>query len=297
MSIGALNAFLEALVVERGAAVNTVAAYRRDLEHAEASFGGGLEEAGEADLRRYLADLLQAGLSPRTVSRRRSALRQFFLFCTAEGYREDNPADRLDAPKTGRPLPRHLGVEEVGRLIEAIESQDGPAQLRLYCIVELLYGAGLRVSELVGLAMSDVPPGRAWLTVRGKGGGLRLGRPADAIAVGAVVRVMESGIPLAACFPGGVGGCRIEACCALKGVLAEAEAAFFAVLDRYSVDDLVRGNPELRTFLLDGPPDMRPSDAGRQGSATAPRPSTSGRGAGTRRDRRASPDSLSARGR
>ena len=134
-------------------------------------------------------------------------------------------------------------------------------------------------------------------TVRGKGGGLRLGRPADAIAVGAVVRVMESGIPLAACFPGGVGGCRIEACCALKGVLAEAEAAFFAVLDRYSVDDLVRGNPELRTFLLDGPPDMRPSDAGRQGSATAPRPSTSGRGAGTRRDRRASPDSRSARGR
>lgn len=169
MSISALDAFLEALLVERGAAANTVAAYRRDLEHAEASFGSGLEEAGEADLRRYLADLLQGGLSPRTVSRRRSALRQFFLFCAAEGYREDNPADRLDAPKTGRPLPRHLGVEEVGRLIEAIESQDGPAQLRLYCIVELLYGAGLRVSELVGLAMSDVPPGRAWLTVRGKG--------------------------------------------------------------------------------------------------------------------------------
>ncbi len=183
MSIGALNAFLEALVVERGAAANTVAAYRRDLEDAQASLGGGLEEAGEADLRRYLADRLQAGLSPRTVSRRRSALRQFFLFCTAEGYREDNPADRLDAPRTGRPLPRHLGVEEVSRLIEAIESHAGPAQLRLYCIVELLYGAGLRVSELVGLAMSDVPPGRAWLTVRGKGGRERivpLGRPARA---------------------------------------------------------------------------------------------------------------------
>ena len=170
MTVCALDAFLEALVVERGAAANTVSAYRRDLEDAQATLGGGLEAAGEADLRSYLAGLLRAGRSPRTVSRRRSALRQFFLFCTAEGYRGDNPADRLDAPKIGRPLPRHLGIEELGAIIEAIESYDGPARLRLGCIVELLYGAGLRVSELVGLVMSDVPPGRGWLTVRGKGG-------------------------------------------------------------------------------------------------------------------------------
>ena len=183
MTLTALDAFLEALVVERGAAANTVAAYRRDLEDAEAVLDGGLEVAGEADLRRYLAGLLQAGRSPRTVSRRRSALRQFFLFCTAEGYRPDNPADRLDAPKIGRPLPRHLGVEELRAMIEAIESYDGPARLRLGCILELLYGAGLRVSELVGLTMSDVPPGRGWLTVRGKGGRERvvpLGGPARA---------------------------------------------------------------------------------------------------------------------
>ena len=106
---------------------------------------------------------------------------------------------------------------------------------------------------------------------------------------------MEKGIPLAECFPGGVGGCRIETCCALKGVLAEAEAAFFAVLDRYSVDDLVQGNRELRAFVLAGPADELPSDAGPQGGATAPRPSTTGRGAGTRQDRPASPDSRSAR--
>ncbi len=183
MSIGALNAFLEALVVERGAAANTVAAYRRDLEDAEAALGGGLETAGEAGLRGYLAGLLQDGLSPRTVSRRRSALRQFFLFCAAEGYRSDNPADRLEAPKIGRPLPRHLGIEELRAIIGAVDSFDGPARLRLGCIVELLYGAGLRVSELVGLAMSDVPPGRDWLTVRGKGGRERvvpLGGPARA---------------------------------------------------------------------------------------------------------------------
>lgn len=183
MRAGALDAFLEALVVERGAAANTVAAYRRDLEDAEEALGCGLEASGEAELRSYLAGLLQDGLSPRTVSRRRSALRQFFLFCTAEGYRRDNPADKLDAPRIGRPLPRHLGVEELRALIEAIASYDGRARLRLGCIVELLYGTGLRVSELVGLAISDVPPGRDWLTVRGKGGRERivpLGAPARA---------------------------------------------------------------------------------------------------------------------
>ena len=90
-------------------------------------------------------------------------------------------------------------------------------------------------------------------TVRGKGGGLRLARPAEAIAVGAVVRELEKGIPLAECFPGGGGGCRIETCCALKGILTVAEAAFFAVLDRYTIDDLVHGNGDLRAFVLAGP--------------------------------------------
>ncbi len=132
-------------------------------------------------------------------------------------------------------------------------------------------------------------------TVRGKGGGLRLARPAEAIGVGAVTQSMERGIPLAECFPGGGGGCRIETCCALKGVLAEAEAAFFAVLDRHTIYDLVRGNRELRAFVLAGPADELPSDARPQSGATAPRPSTTGRGAGTRRDRRASADSRSDR--
>lgn len=197
MSISALNAFLEALVIERGAAANTVAAYRRDLEDAEASLGSGLEAAGEADLRGYLAGLLRHGRSPRTVSRRRSALRQFFLFCVAEGHRSDNPADRLEAPRIGRPLPRHLGVEELRAIIEAVESYDGPTRLRLGCIVELLYGTGLRVSELVGLAMSDVPPGRDWLTVRGKGGRERvvpLGGPARA-AIDAWTAVRQRYLP------------------------------------------------------------------------------------------------------
>ena len=102
-------------------------------------------------------------------------------------------------------------------------------------------------------------------TVRGKGGGLRLARPAEAIAIRAVARSMERGIPLAECFPGGAGGCRIETCCALKGVLDQAEAAFFAVLDRYTIDDLVHGNRELRTFILDGSASVPSSDARSEG--------------------------------
>lgn len=91
-------------------------------------------------------------------------------------------------------------------------------------------------------------------TVRGKGGGLRLARPAEAISVGAVARHAERSIPLAECFPGGAGGCRIASCCIYRRVLAEAEAAFFAELDRYTVRDLVVNNPALRAVLLSNPP-------------------------------------------
>ena len=106
-------------------------------------------------------------------------------------------------------------------------------------------------------------------TVRGRGGGLRLARSAEAIGVGAVARLMEAGIPLAQCFPGGTGSCRIETCCALKGILAEAEAAFFAVLDRHSVDDLVHGNRKLRAFVVDGPASRSSPEARAEGRSSA----------------------------
>ena len=115
-------------------------------------------------------------------------------------------------------------------------------------------------------------------TVRGKGGGLRLARPAEAVGVGAVTRSMERSMPLAECFPGGSGNCRIETCCALKGVLAEAEAAFFAVLDRYTVDDLVHGNRELRGFVRGGPGDALPQDDPRIGASGSANRPTSSRG-------------------
>ncbi len=91
-------------------------------------------------------------------------------------------------------------------------------------------------------------------TVRGRAGGLRLAGPAEAIPVGAVVRYIERTVPLAECFPGGRGGCRIAPCCVYRQVLAEAEAAFLAALDRYTVRDLVESNPALRARLLPNAP-------------------------------------------
>ena len=87
-------------------------------------------------------------------------------------------------------------------------------------------------------------------TVRGRSGGLRLARPAETISVGAVARHIERTIPLAECFPEGAGACRIVSSCVYRHVLVEAEEAFFAVLDRYSVRDLVEDNPALRSVLL-----------------------------------------------
>ena len=85
--------------------------------------------------------------------------------------------------------------------------------------------------------------------IRGRNGGLRLARPAKAILVGAVARQTEQGSALVECFPGGSGKCRIKPHCRLKGVLAEAQEAFFTVLDRYTVHDLVKRNPALLELL------------------------------------------------
>ena len=112
------------------------------------------------------------------------------------------------------------------------------------------------IAERCGISRSHLTKvvwelGRAGFveTVRGKGGGLRLARPAAAIPLGAVARYMERTIPLAECFPGGAGGCRIASACRYRVVLGEAEAAFFAALDRFSIHDLVEGNRELRARL------------------------------------------------
>jgi len=170
------EAFLEMMAVERDASPNTLAAYGRDLEDAEAHLAGsgGLEHAAQEDVEAYFADLSRRGLSPATASRRRSAVRQFYRFCLAEGWRQDDPSRRVEAPKKARSLPKVLTREEVERLIAAASARDGAQGLRLGCMVELLYASGLRVSELLDLKLDALARDPAFLIVKGKGGKERL---------------------------------------------------------------------------------------------------------------------------
>ena len=169
--------FLEMLAAERGAAVNTVAAYRHDLADFAvflAARGTPVDEADADDIRAYLAALNRAGLSPRTAARRLSSLRQFHGFLLAEGLRADDPSTGIDAPRIGRRLPRVLAEVEVEALLAAARTRPGPEGVRLRALMELLYATGLRVSELVGLPLDGISRDRRFLVVRGKGGRERM---------------------------------------------------------------------------------------------------------------------------
>ncbi|MCU0985393.1 MAG: site-specific tyrosine recombinase XerD [Acetobacteraceae bacterium] len=171
------DAFLEMLAAERGAARNTLLAYRADLDDAAAFLaarGIALSAASQDDLRGYLESLAALGLSARTAARRLSALRQFHLFLFRERVRADDPTAELDRPKLGRRLPRILSVAEVAKLIEAAAGQPGPEGLRDAALIELLYGSGLRASEVITLPRAAFREGTEVLVVRGKGGKERL---------------------------------------------------------------------------------------------------------------------------
>jgi integrase/recombinase XerD len=174
-----LEAFLEMQAAERGAAANTLDAYRRDLEDAAGFLkakGVDLAKAATADLRAYLSGLKDSGMSARTQARRLSCLRQFFRFLFTEQIRQDDPALGLDSPKAGRPLPKYLSEKQVRALLDAAaeKAKDGPMGVRLCCLVELLYASGMRVSELVGLPWSSAARDQESLLITGKGGKERL---------------------------------------------------------------------------------------------------------------------------
>jgi integrase/recombinase XerD len=171
-----IESFLEMLSAERGARANTLDAYARDLDDAQNNVRGGLKSAHAEAIEAYVADMARRGLAPATARRRISALRQFYRFLLQENVRADDPTSRLDAPKRARALPKTLSVEEIERLLEAADTPRDKA------IIELLYGAGLRVSELVALPLRMAPkPGQEHMVIEGKGGKERLvalGRPA-----------------------------------------------------------------------------------------------------------------------
>lgn len=188
--------FIEMMVAERGASANTVAAYQRDLF----DFLIYIEKAGDSltaipreKVEAFLAGLSKAGLSAQTVARKLSALRQLFQFMYTEKLRADNPTATLETPRMGKRLPQTLTVEDMKGLLEAARADSSPKGLRLQAMVELMYGAGLRVSELVGLKLSALQAKEGatkidtdFLLVRGKGNKERLvpvhGRAREALS-------------------------------------------------------------------------------------------------------------------
>ncbi len=172
-----IDRFLEMMTAEVGAAANTVAAYRSDLTLASQALEGGLSDAN-ADALAKLASGWSA-LSRSTVGRKSASLRRFFAFLADEGHRADDPGKALPRPGTARTLPKILSHADVDRLFAAIAERAArdpldPNDLRLCALFELLYGSGLRATELVSLPRNAVHPDRPFLILRGKGGRERL---------------------------------------------------------------------------------------------------------------------------
>lgn len=172
-----LEAFLEMLAATRGAAKNTLDAYRRDL----IDLAGFLKrrkktlgEAGEDDLTAYLAAMEKAGLARATAQRRLSAIKQFAKFLFSENVRRDDPTSKIDAPKRARPLPKTIAEDDVARLLAHARSDESPRGLRFRAMLELACGSGLRVSELVGLPLGAAPRAGRMLFITGKGGKERM---------------------------------------------------------------------------------------------------------------------------
>ncbi|KGD87673.1 site-specific tyrosine recombinase XerD [Rhizobium sp. YS-1r] len=178
-----IEAFLEMMSAERGAAGNTLASYERDLEDLHSFLASSRKTpltAESADLAAYLAHLSKQGFAASSQARRLSAMRQFYKFLYAEGLRGDDPTAILEAPKKGRPLPRTMSEDDVTRLLELAAkeaAEPGPDQLsrlRMLALLELLYATGMRVSELVSLPIKVLDQEGRFLIIRGKGNKERL---------------------------------------------------------------------------------------------------------------------------
>lgn len=181
-----VEAYLEATSIENAASDNTLIAYRADLElYLGFVAGRGLDllSVTSDDVEAFIADLAAEGFAAATQARRLSAVRQLHKFLYAEGRRADDPTSRVDRPRTRRPLPKVLSMDEVGRLLDAVAAaadepvEDGAEALRrarFSAMLETLYASGLRVSELVALPAAAIRETTSAITVRGKGAKDRL---------------------------------------------------------------------------------------------------------------------------
>jgi len=201
-----IERFLEMMAAEAGASANTLAAYRSDLMLASAALAGALAKADGAALNRLAADWQPLARS--SVARKSAALRRFYAFLAEEGLRADDPGGTLPRPGTARALPKSLARGDVDRLFEAIAARLArvpldPLDLRLAALVELLYGSGLRASELVAIPRNAVSPDRPFIILRGKGGRERLVPISDRAR--AAVALWRAKVPASSqwLFPGG----------------------------------------------------------------------------------------------
>jgi len=191
-----VDRFLTHLSVERGTSPNTVRAYSADLQrYLEWASRSGLDpiRLNHRQMRRYLAELDQAGYARRTVARRLSAVRSFFGYLVAENIVSADPSSVLATPKIPARLPRLVPSEALDALLEAPDVSE-PTGLRDAAILELLYATGARVSEIAGLTLDSLDLGQGQLTLMGKGSKERL-VPMHTVAAGKLRRYLMAARP------------------------------------------------------------------------------------------------------
>jgi integrase/recombinase XerD len=190
-----VEAFLDMMSAERGAGANTLAAYRRDL----LDFAGHADpaKASREQVRGFLTGLSTSGMAASTQARKLSALRQFYGFLYGEGIRSDDPTQTIEAPQARRPLPKILSGGDLDAMLATAAEDRTPQGLRLTLIVEMLYGGGLRVSELAGLTVAAVRTRENFIRITGKGNKERLSplSPAAREALDAYLDVRAAFVP------------------------------------------------------------------------------------------------------
>ena len=168
--------FLGHLTLEKGMSRNTAVAYSDDVDKLTrylADAGVGIDHAGTDDLERFVCTLHDVGIQPRSQARIISGVKSFYKFLRLEGYMDTDPTELLITPRIGKHLPEVLTIAEIDRMIEAIDMSKSEGQ-RNRAIIETLYGCGLRVSELVGLKLSQLYIDEKYVIIQGKGNKQRL---------------------------------------------------------------------------------------------------------------------------